>query len=48
MSNWKIEFSVNGVRGEMIIGAYNIIDAQNLIRWQFYGQSVNFYRYSKF
>ncbi len=40
MNKWRLEITVNGVRTDEIVYAYNAIDAKRLVEWRYYGQRV--------
>ena len=47
MDKWRVEYTVNGVRTESIVSATSSIDAKKLIEWQYYGQRVCIFNYSR-
>ena len=47
MYKWKIEFTVNGIRTEAIVSANSSIDAKKLIEWQYSGQRVCVFNYTR-
>jgi len=47
MYKWNIQFTVNGIRTEAIVSATNSIDAKKLIEWQYYGQRVSIFNYTR-
>ena len=43
----KIEFSVNGIPTEAIVSATDFIDAKKPADWQYYGQRVYVFDYTR-
>ena len=40
MTNYRVEFTVNGIRTQMIIGAYSSYDARRIVEAMFYGSKI--------
>lgn len=47
MPQWRVEFTVNGIRTQSIVCAYTSTDAVKLLGWQYYGQRVNVITYTR-